>query len=67
MSNLDLLSQRVILNGSPATVREVLDAYRQAHPTWRVSAEDAGEQVFVGNLLTSTGLWLDKILDDKTE
>jgi len=59
----ELMQQKVICaDGMIVTVEEVLGAYQQAHPTWHVSPLDAGEQVFIGDQLTGTGLWLDKVV-----
>jgi hypothetical protein len=59
-----LEKQKIIYNGMIVTVEEIIEAYRRAHPTWRVSATDAGDQVFVGNTVISVGLWLDKAPDE---
>ena len=59
----ELMQQKVVYaDGMIVTVEEVLGAYQQAHPTWHVSPLDAGEQVFIGDQLTGTGLWLDKVV-----
>jgi hypothetical protein len=57
MEETNLMSQRVIFNGRPTTVKEVLDVYQREHPTWR--AVDLG-RVFIGEPESSRGFWLDK-------
>ena len=40
-------------------VREALRTWQKAHPAITARAERHGEQIFIGDTLTKTGVWLD--------
>jgi len=60
---MNILDQLIISENEVMTVRQMKRLYEAAHPALAVYALDGGDQVFIGDPVSSFGIWVTKCQD----